>query len=249
MNFAFVRLKRCRRSAVYPTLALLMICTEPIARGRGARGEGTRGPPVCPLHPRSITSMSHYARSIAAFAVLTVAMSTSAVPAYAEGFLTPFIGFNFGGDSANCISLSNCDEKRLNWGVSFGSRHGIFGFEEDIGYAPNFFGKTEGGDNAVLTVMSNLMVVVPAGPIQAYAVAGLGLIRPHAKFDSSSLSLDQNALGYDVGGGVNVFLAHSVGIRADVRHLHTLQDITLGNLFSSQPVDFWRGTLGLALRF
>ena len=93
------------------------------------------------------------------------------------------------------------------------------------------------------------LVVVPAGPIQPYAVAGLGLIRPHAKFDSSSLSLDQNALGYDVGGGVNVFLAHSVGIRADVRHLHTLQDITLGNLFSSQPVDFWRGTLGLALRF
>jgi hypothetical protein len=48
---------------------------------------------------------------------------------------------------------------------------------------------------------------------------------------------------------VNVFLAHSVGIRADVRHLHTLQDITLGNLFSSEPVDFWRATVGLALRF
>ena len=182
--------------------------------------------------------MNDHARSIAAFVVLTMATMTWARPAHAEGFLTPFVGFNFGGDSANCISLSNCDEKRLNWGVSFGSRHGIFGFEEDIGYAPSFFGKTEGGDNAVLTVMSNLMVVVPAGPIQPYALAGLGLVRPHAKFDSSSLSLDQNALGYDVGGGVNVFLAHGVGIRADLRHLHTLQDITLGNLFSSQPVDF-----------
>jgi opacity protein-like surface antigen len=193
--------------------------------------------------------MIHRTRSIAVSAVLTVALSTSARPAYAEGFLTPFVGFNFGGDSANCITLSNCDEKRLNWGVSFGSRHGIFGFEEDIGYAPNFFGKTAGGDNAVLTVMSNLMVVVPAGPVQPYALAGLGLIRPHAKFDSSSLSLDQNALGYDVGGGVNIFLAHSVGVRADVRHLHTLQNITLGNIFSSQPVDFWRASLGLALRF
>jgi len=193
--------------------------------------------------------MTHRTRSIAVSAVLTVALSTSARPAYAEAFLTPFVGFNFGGDSANCISLSNCDEKRLNWGVSFGSRHGIFGFEEDIGYAPNFFGKTAGGDNAVLTVMSNLMVVVPAGPVQPYALAGLGLIRPHAKFDSSSLSLDQNALGYDVGGGVNIFLAHSVGVRADVRHLHTLQNITLGNIFSSQPVDFWRASLGLALRF
>jgi opacity protein-like surface antigen len=193
--------------------------------------------------------MTHRTRSIAVSAVLTVALSTSARPAYAEAFLTPFVGFNFGGDSANCISLSNCDEKRLNWGVSFGSRHGIFGFEEDIGYAPNFFGKTAGGDNAVLTVMSNLMVVVPAGPVQPYALAGLGLIRPHAKFDSSSLSLDQNALGYDVGGGVNIFLAHSVGVRADVRHLHTLQNITLGNIFSSQPLDFWRASLGLALRF
>ena len=193
--------------------------------------------------------MIHRTRSIAVSAVLTVALSTSARPAYAEAFLTPFVGFNFGGDSANCITLSNCDEKRLNWGVSFGSRHGIFGFEEDIGYAPNFFGKTAGGDNAVLTVMSNLMVVVPAGPVQPYALAGLGLIRPHAKFDSSSLSLDQNALGYDVGGGVNIFLAHSVGVRADVRHLHTLQNITLGNIFSSQPVDFWRASLGLALRF
>jgi len=193
--------------------------------------------------------MIHRTRSIAVSAVLTVALSTSARPAYAEGFLTPFVGFNFGGDSANCITLSNCDEKRLNWGVSFGSRHGIFGFEEDIGYAPNFFGKTAGGDNAVLTVMSNLMVVVPAGPVQPYALAGLGLIRPHAKFDSSSLSLDQNALGYDVGGGVNIFLAHSVGVRADVRHLHTLQNITLGNILSSQPLDFWRASLGLALRF
>ena len=193
--------------------------------------------------------MTHRTRSIALSAVLTVALSMSARPAYAEAFLTPFVGFNFGGDSANCITLSNCDEKRLNWGVSFGSRHGIFGFEEDIGYAPNFFGKTAGGDNAVLTVMSNLMVVVPAGPVQPYALAGLGLIRPHAKFDSSSLSLDQNALGYDVGGGVNIFLAHSVGVRADVRHLHTLQNITLGNIFSSQPLDFWRASLGLALRF
>jgi opacity protein-like surface antigen len=193
--------------------------------------------------------MTHRTRSLAVSAVLTVALSTSARPAYAEAFLTPFVGFNFGGDSANCISLSNCDEKRLNWGVSFGSRHGIFGFEEDIGFAPNFFGKTAGGDNAVLTVMSNLMVVVPAGPVQPYALAGLGLIRPHAKFDSSSLSLDQNALGYDVGGGVNIFLAHSVGVRADVRHLHTLQNITLGNIFSSQPLDFWRASLGLALRF
>jgi|ERR1041384_7040007 len=180
--------------------------------------------------------------------IVSAAASLLPASARADGFITPFAGFNFGGDSANCISATNCDEKRINWGVSFGTTHGIFGFEEDIGYAPDFFGKTSGGDNAVLTVMSNIMIVVPAGPIQPYALAGVGLIRPHAKLDSSALSVDQNTLGYDIGGGINVFLLHSVGVRGDVRHMHTFQDVTLG-VFQNQPLDFWRASAGLTLRF
>src|SRR5829696_5180060 len=123
-------------------------------------------------------------------------LSCSAVPARAQAFISPYAGYNFGGDSANCTSLQNCEEKRLNLGVSFGTTRGIFGFEEDIAYARDFFGKTPGSSNAVLTVMSNLLLVVPAGPIQPYALVGLGLIRPHAEFDATSLALDKNALGY-----------------------------------------------------
>ena len=51
--------------------------------------------------------------------------------------------------------------------------------------------KTPGGDNAMLTLMSNLMLVVPAGPIQPYALIGLGLIRPHAEFDATNLTTSQ----------------------------------------------------------
>jgi opacity protein-like surface antigen len=172
----------------------------------------------------------------------------AARPARAQGFISPYAGYNFGGDSANCASLQNCDEKRLNLGVSFGTTHGIFGFEEDIAYAREFFGSTPGGRNAVLTVMSNLMIVVPAGPIQPYALVGLGLIRPHAQLDVASLAVEKNALGYDVGGGLNIFLAHGIGIRGDVRHLHTLQDVPLG-LFSNDTLDFWRASAGITLRF
>src|SRR3954467_7200128 len=96
--------------------------------------------------------------------VLPAIFVLAAAPARAQGFISPYAGYNFGGDSANCVSLQNCDEKRLNLGVSFGTTHGIFGFEEDIAYARDFFGRTPGGNNAVLTVMSNLMIVVPAGP-------------------------------------------------------------------------------------
>lgn len=181
------------------------------------------------------------------FAALLVTLVSA--PARAQGFISPFAGFNFGGDSAaNCVSLTNCEEKRLNWGVALGTTHGVLGFEEEIAYAKDFFGKTPGGENSVLTVMSNLLVVIPAGPIQPYGLFGIGLIRPHMKFDTSSLSFDNNALGYDVGGGLNIFLTHGLGLRGDVRHLHTMQDVTLG-VFSGEKLHFWRGSAGLTFRF
>jgi hypothetical protein len=99
-----------------------------------------------------------------------------------------------------------------------------------------------------LTLMSNLMIVVPAGPIQPYGIVGLGLIRPHVQFDLASQALNQNTLGYDIGAGINIFPVHSVGLRGDVRHLHTLQDVSLGVL-GNDRLDFWRGSVGVTFRF
>jgi opacity protein-like surface antigen len=192
--------------------------------------------------------MTMLSRRIQIVVLATALLSGSAVTARAQAFISPYAGYNFGGDSANCVSLQNCEEKRLNLGVSFGTTHGVLGFEEDIAYAPDFFGKTTGSSNAVLTVMSNLLLVVPAGPIQPYALVGLGLIRPHAQFDATSLALDKNTLGYDIGGGLNIFLSRAIGVRGDVRHLHTLQDVSLG-IFSSDQLDFWRASAGLTFRF
>ena len=47
-------------------------------------------------------------------------MTAMTVPAAAQGYFTPYVGYNFGGDSVNCVSLRNCDEKRTNLGISFG---------------------------------------------------------------------------------------------------------------------------------
>ena len=169
-------------------------------------------------------------------------------PAQADGFFSPFVGFGFGGDSATCVSLTQCEEKRLSWGASIGSMNGIFGFEEDIAYAPDFFGKTPNAANAMLTAMTNVMLVIPAGPVRPYAVIGMGLMRPHVKFDASSLALDKNVLGYDYGGGLNLFLTRSFGLRGDVRRMRSFKNVTLG-VFSSDQIDFWRGSAGLTFRF
>jgi opacity protein-like surface antigen len=185
---------------------------------------------------------------LAAFAAAMLVFSGT--PARADGFISPFVGYNFGGDSQNCVSLNNCEEKRSNWGVSFGSESSPFGFEEEIGYARDFFGHTPTLDNSVLTLMSNLLIVIPAGPVRPYGLIGLGLVRPHAKTDLVSLTeVDQNTLGWDIGGGVNIFFGHTFGIRGDLRHIRTLQDITLGGVFNNAPLDFWRGSAGITLRF
>jgi len=166
----------------------------------------------------------------------------------AQGFISPFVGFGFGGDSATCVSLTNCEEKRLSWGVSLGKTNGGFGLEQDIAYAPDFFGKTSAGESAMLTLMSNLMFVLPAGPIRPYAVVGLGLMRPHVKYNDLSLSLDKNVLGWDWGGGLNIFLTQGFGLRGDVRHLRSFKNVTLG-VFGNDQIDFWRGSAGITLSF
>lgn len=184
-------------------------------------------------------------RAACAAALLVAA----AAPARADGFITPSIGFDFGGDvAATCASLTNCEEKRINWGLTMGSTQGIFGFEADIGYAPSFFGETPGGDNAVFHFMTDFMILIPAGPVQPYGFIGLGIIRPHAKFTPSTLDASQNAFGHDIGGGLNIFFVHSVGIRGEVRHLQTFKDINLG-VFSNEKLDYWRGSAGLTFRF
>jgi hypothetical protein len=68
-------------------------------------------------------------------------------------------------------------------------------------------------------------------------------VRPH--FATGNLSFDQNTVGWDIGGGINLFFAKRVAIRGDIRRIRTLQDVTLGGLFGNQPLEFWRATAGL----
>ncbi len=194
-------------------------------------------------------------RTLQSLALAVALLTVAAAPARADGFVTPFYGFNYGGDSSNCPALTSCEDKRTNFGISFGRMGSVFGFEEDIAWARDFFGKAPNVDNSVFTLMSNLLIGVGAGPVQPYVLVGTGLIRPHASFDLTKFSTEQNALGYDIGGGVNAYFSQHVGIRGDVRHLHTLQDVNipgLGNIsssFSQQKLDFWRASIGLSLKY
>jgi hypothetical protein len=168
-------------------------------------------------------------------------VTTVAGPAAAQSYITPFFGYNFGGDSVTCASFSNCDEKHTNIGVAIGSTGKFAGSEQDISYVPHFFGDTPDVGNSMLTAMTNFLVILPAGPVRPYGVVGIGLMRAHAPTGT------KNAIAWDIGGGANIFFTKRLGLRGDVRRIRSMQNITLFVL-SGAKLEFWRATIGVTFR-
>ena len=170
--------------------------------------------------------------------------------ARAEGFISPFVGYDFGGD-ASCPAVINCEDKRLNAGVTLGAMGSVFGFEEEFAYAKDFFGTAPGLKSSVLTVMSNVMLIPNIGPVRPYAVAGLGLVKTHVELSPSSvLTTDNNNFGWDIGGGVMILFGKHIGVRGDLRYFHSFQDATIvGFDFGGEKLDFGRASAAVVFKF
>ena len=177
------------------------------------------------------------ASTLVAASVILLTLSGTAT---AQPFFTPFDGYNFGGDSVDCASLSNCNDKRMNIGMGFGSTGRFAGTEQELSYARHFF-DTADTSGSVVTAMSNFLVIVPAGPVRPYGVVGIGLLRAHSSVGT------KNSLGYDIGGGVNVFFGKRFGLRGDVRRIRSMQSVTLFVL-SGEKLEFWRASIGVTFR-
>src|SRR5262249_57223292 len=99
-------------------------------------------------------------------------------PARADGLLTPFFGWDFGGDAGDCPDVLNCSSRQGTYGLSMAFMiGGVVGLEGDFAHAPHFFGDEPGrGDNYVVTAMVHVIAGIPAGPVRPYAVGGIGLL-------------------------------------------------------------------------
>lgn len=172
-------------------------------------------------------------------------LGASAAPARAQGFINPFIGFTFGGDAA-CPTIRDCDSKSPNFGISFGSLNKVIGFEEEFAYAKNFFDDPTVSNSSVLSLMSNVIVGPRIGILRPYGAGGFGLIKSHVELEPSSiLSVDNNDLGWDIGGGLIIQSAH-VGVRGDVRYFHGFTDLDVfGFKVSDLELNYGRATVGL----
>jgi opacity protein-like surface antigen len=173
-------------------------------------------------------------------------------PARAQGFISPSFGYNFGGDSG-CLEAFDCEDKNWNFGLSGGALGGIVGFEAEWLYARNFFGDTGSRTTTVTTFMGNFMLAPRISIVQPYGLAGIGLMRTVIE-DALGEDEGENQIGWNVGGGVMVFVHPNVAIKGDLRYYHSFEvldvlgiDLPFGD--DENRLDFGRAAFGVVFKF
>jgi outer membrane protein with beta-barrel domain len=182
----------------------------------------------------------------------------SAAPARADGFVSPSVGVDFGGNAGTTLRGAVNNSQQLNVGAAVGwMSAGVFGMEEDFSWSPNFFGSggTAIDKTRVLTLMTNVIAGIPVGGqsgggIRPYGSIGVGLINQHVSTPTGVGDFSQNAPGFNVGLGVMGYFADHFGLRGDVRYFRNFEN-TDANVVGLDVghFAFYRASIGALFRF
>ena len=189
-------------------------------------------------------------RSVTLAALLLMLAAPSA---RADWLLTPNIGTTFGADANG--------REHLTYGVSLGwMGRGIFGFEADFQYTPEFFEPNDDDidfidSSNVLTVMGNAIIGIPIGGqtgagLRPFGVVGVGLLQSQQESADEVFDFDNNEFGFNVGGGVMAFVTDHVGLKGDIRYVRSFDSV--GDNITTVSVgdfDFWRANFGATFRW
>jgi hypothetical protein len=187
---------------------------------------------------------------------LMTALALVLVPgvARADWLFTPNIGAGFGGAASG--------REHLTYGASIGwMGAGIFGWEADFAYTPEFF---EGDDDDfdfvdssnVTSFMVNALIGIPVGGqagggFRPYFSGGVGLLKQSAEDADQLFEVSNNDFGINLGVGAMGFASDHIGFRGDVRYYRSLSDPDEDNEFDIDlgDFDFWRATAGVTFRW
>jgi opacity protein-like surface antigen len=191
--------------------------------------------------------------------VAALAMLVAPAPARADWLFTPNIGMTFGGAADG--------REHLTYGASIGwMGAGIFGFEADFQYTPEFFEPNDDDIDLIdssnaLTFMGNAIIGIPIGGqrgagFRPFAIAGVGLLQTHQTTADEVLDVDSNEFGFNLGVGVMGFASDRVGFRGDLRYVRSFDDLDFVQVLdngvtgiSAGDFDFWRANFGVVLRW
>jgi hypothetical protein len=189
-------------------------------------------------------------RRILLFTLSVALVLCAATQARAQSFISPMLGFNFGGVSG-CPAITGCTNQQRNLSLSLGRFGSIFGAETELAYTPDFFGDAPELSSNVRTLMGNVMLAPKAGPVRPYVLVGAGMMKTRFELGASSLlTMNDTALGYAAGGGIFVFLGDHFGLRGDVRYYHSFPDVTLmGITLPSEKLNYSRVGAAIVFQF
>ena len=199
-------------------------------------------------------------------AAQTPTAATTADDTRSSWLVTAFVGSNFGTNHEN-IALDGGGSLDFGGQLAYLFR-GTIGGEFIADFVPNV------GDNLafanephVNSYMGNIIAAIPlgaSGRYQPYMSGGAGVIQLNVDlFDdisdpaSSTFSSSNSKPGANFGGGVMAFADH-FGVRGDVRYYKAFSDtIPLAPFGGGEVINhivlnglgFWRGNIGLAIRW
>jgi opacity protein-like surface antigen len=134
--------------------------------------------------------------------------------------------------------------------VAAGGFGPVLGGEIEFAYANDFFGDIPDVSTSVLTLMGNVMIGPRLGFLRPYGLIGLGLIKTNVDFPTGIFDTDNNQLGWNLGGGLVVFLTRNIGVRGDLRYFHAFDNLEiLGFSLSDTKLDYGRAAGGVVFSF
>ena len=187
-------------------------------------------------------------RRYALMAALVLALAPAT--ARADWLFTPNLGTTFGADASG--------NEHFTYGASVGwMGAGIFGWEADLSYTPEFFEAGDGDFDAfdasnVTSWMANAIIGIPfggqrGGGFRPYFAVGAGLLQRNVTSADSLFTVDNSEFGFNVGAGAMGFMTDHVGFRGDVRYIRSFED--LERTADAGSFDYWRGTAGVTFRW
>ena len=186
--------------------------------------------------------------------VAALALMLAPASARADWLFTPNIGGGFGGDASG--------REHLTYGATIGwMGAGIFGWEADFAYTPEFF-EDEDTDldfidsSNVTSFRANAGIGVPVGGqrgpgFRPYFTVGAGVLSRNVQSDDDLFEINNNEFGFNLGVGAMGFATDHVGFRGDLRYYRSLEDPDEDNEFDIGVgnFDFWRATAGVTFRW
>jgi len=190
--------------------------------------------------------------------LVIVVLCGSPRDARADTLFMPFIGSTFARETLFNIGAEPDESSKhvIFGGSASWLSAGVLGVEGEFAYSPSFFKVERPESNIVssnlLTLSGNVIVAVPLRvteySLRPYAIGGVGLIHSGIRFLLPP-HVDDNSMGFNVGGGAIGFLSRRTGVRFELRHFRTFEREPSDFGDVGPRVSFWRFTVGAVIRY